>query len=32
VEFKITSAEALEMAKFEEKANCDISAGADWVI
>jgi hypothetical protein len=30
VEFKITEAEAREMAKFEEEAGCDLSAGADW--
>jgi hypothetical protein len=29
MEFKITTEEALEMAKFEEEANCDISAGTD---
>ena len=32
MEFKITEAEAREMAKFEEEAGCDISAGADWGI
>jgi hypothetical protein len=30
MEFKITEAEVREMAKFEEEAGCDISAGADW--
>jgi hypothetical protein len=30
MEFKITAEEALEMAKFEAEANCDISAGSDW--
>jgi hypothetical protein len=30
MEFKITEAEVCEMAKFEEEAGCDISAGADW--
>jgi predicted transcriptional regulator len=32
MEFKITKAEAREMARFEEEAGCDISAGTDWVI
>ena len=32
MEFKITEAEAREMAKFEEEAGGDISAGADWGI
>jgi len=32
MEFKITAEEALEMAKFEEEANCDISAGSEWGI
>jgi hypothetical protein len=32
MEFKITEAEAREMAKFEEEAGCDLSAGADWGI
>jgi hypothetical protein len=32
MEFKITEAEAREMAKFEEEVGCDISAGADWGI
>jgi hypothetical protein len=30
MEFKITEAEAREMAKFEEEVGCDLSAGADW--
>jgi hypothetical protein len=30
MEFKITEAEAREMAKFEEEVGCDISAGPDW--
>jgi hypothetical protein len=30
MEFKVTAEEALEMAKFEAEANCDISAGTDW--
>jgi hypothetical protein len=30
MEFRITEAEAREMAKFEEEAGGDISAGADW--
>jgi hypothetical protein len=32
MEFKITTEEALKMAKFEEEANCNISAGTDWGI
>ena len=32
IEFKITAAEACEMARFEEEVGCDISAGADWGI
>jgi hypothetical protein len=32
MEFKITEAEAREMAKIEADAGCDISAGADWGI
>jgi hypothetical protein len=32
MEFKITEAEAREMAKFEEEAGCDVSAGTDWGI
>jgi hypothetical protein len=32
MEFKITEAEAREMAELEEEAGCDISAGADWGI
>jgi hypothetical protein len=32
MEFKITEAEAREMAKFEEEAGCDLNAGADWGI
>ena len=32
MEFKITEAEAHEMARFEEEVGCDISAGADWGI
>jgi hypothetical protein len=30
MEFKITEAEAREMAKLEEECGCDISAGPDW--
>jgi hypothetical protein len=30
MEFKITEAEAREMAKLEEESGCDISAGPDW--
>ena len=30
MEFKITEAEAREMARFEEEVGCDISAGPDW--
>jgi hypothetical protein len=32
MEFKITEAEAREMAKFEEEVGCDLSAGTDWGI
>ena len=32
MEFKITEAEAREMARFEEEVGCDISAGPDWGI
>jgi hypothetical protein len=32
MEFKITEAEAREMATLEEEVGCDISAGADWGI
>jgi hypothetical protein len=32
MEFKITEAEAREMAKLEDECNCDISAGPDWGI
>jgi hypothetical protein len=32
MEFKITEAEAREMAKLEEESGCDISAGPDWGI
>jgi hypothetical protein len=32
MEFKITEAEAREMAKLEEECGCDISAGPDWGI
>ncbi len=32
MEFKITEAEAREMAKLEEESDCDISAGPDWGI
>jgi hypothetical protein len=32
MEFKITEAEAREMAKFEAEVGCDLSAGADWGI
>jgi hypothetical protein len=30
MEFKMTEAEAREMARFEEAVGCDISAGPDW--
>lgn len=30
MEFRISAEEALEMAKFEAEANCDLSAGAAW--
>jgi hypothetical protein len=30
MEFKITEAEAREMAQLEEESGCDISAGPDW--
>jgi hypothetical protein len=30
--FKITEAEAREMAEFEAEVDCDLSAGADWGI
>jgi hypothetical protein len=30
MKFKITEAEAREMAKLEEESGCDISAGPDW--
>jgi hypothetical protein len=32
MEFKITEAEAREMAQLEEECGCDISAGPDWGI
>jgi hypothetical protein len=32
MEFKITEAEAHQMAKFEAEVGCDLSAGADWGI
>ncbi len=32
MEFKITAAEAREMARFEEEVGCDVSAGPDWGI
>ena len=32
MKFKITEAEAREMAKLEEEAGCDVSAGTDWGI
>lgn len=32
MEFKITEAEAREMAQFEKEVGCDISAGPDWGI
>jgi hypothetical protein len=32
MEFKITEAEAREMAKLEEESGCNISAGPDWGI
>jgi hypothetical protein len=32
MEFKITEAEAHEMAKSEAEVGCDLSAGADWGI
>jgi hypothetical protein len=30
MEFKMTEAEAREMARFEEAVGCDISAGPEW--
>lgn len=32
MKFKITEAEAREMAKLEEEVGCDVSAGTDWGI
>jgi hypothetical protein len=32
MKFKITEAEAREMAEFEAEVGCDLSAGADWGI
>jgi hypothetical protein len=32
MEFKISEAEAREMADFEEAVGCDVSAGPDWGI
>jgi hypothetical protein len=32
MEFKISEAEAREMAKLEEESGCDITAGPDWGI
>jgi hypothetical protein len=32
MEFKITEAEAREMAKLEKEVGCNLSAGADWGI
>jgi hypothetical protein len=32
MEFRITEAEAREMARLEEECGCDISAGPDWGI
>jgi hypothetical protein len=32
MDFKITEAEVRKMAKLEEEAGCDISAGAGWGI
>jgi hypothetical protein len=32
MEFKISEAEAREMADFEESVGCDVSAGPDWGI
>jgi hypothetical protein len=32
MEFRITEAEAREMARLEEESGCDISAGPDWGI
>jgi hypothetical protein len=32
MKFKITEAEAREMARLEEESGCDISAGRDWGI
>jgi hypothetical protein len=30
MEFRITAEEAIEMAKLEAEAHCDMSAGAEW--
>lgn len=32
MKFMVTEEEAREMARFEEEAGCDISAGPDWGI
>ncbi len=32
MEFRITEAEAREMARLEEECGCDITAGPDWGI
>ena len=32
MDFRITEAEAREMARLEEESGCDISAGPDWGI
>jgi hypothetical protein len=32
MEFRITEAEAREMARLEEECGCDINAGSDWGI
>jgi hypothetical protein len=32
MEFRITEAEAREMARLEEESGCDITAGTDWGI
>jgi hypothetical protein len=32
MEFKITEAEAREMARFEEEVGCDLIVGTDWGI
>jgi hypothetical protein len=32
MEFRITEAEAREMARLEEECGCDVTAGPDWGI